>query len=364
MTRIGSTLLARLSSGFRGSEEVLATRALWLILTAHESAKNAFLRLLKRAGLPPHFAQSLAIREEHDVEEHGRIDLVGQLPDGGLAFALEAKWTRTKLRQNQTGGYLSRVKPGGILLYVVPEARLEELTSEIADAFHLGCVAGEKGLHVLRHVTASQAGIAVTSWKHLLNLLVHDCTGMAVEDIRQLQGLCDSISPLEYEPFAYGWDSDPARQGVAQAVHLAPLILARAEKEFALTNVFLAAEETTSIGWYFDGVPWYGWFGFEPTAWAFYGQSPLWIAIPLQKQHHSLTDAAAAEWRKRTGKALIRHRYTTDHFLVPIMLTPGRTQEMVIDSALTQFREVAECYAAAETASRAEGERPQASQKA
>lgn len=344
MSRTGGSLLARLASRYRSSSEVLATHALWTILTAHHEPRQAFEQLLVRFGIAPDFAKPMMLRQEYVVDADNRIDIVGQLADGRLGFALEAKWNSTELRSNQTNAYHAAVAPWGLLLYVVPQRRLKMLSDHIGREFQSFKTAKNNDYVVLREANDGKAAIVVCSWEYLLDTLERGSSGMAAEDVRQLRGMCGDAGQLVYQPFTVDWNEPSLRQGVAQAIEIAADIFAAVEQRFPLESVYQATDETTSIGWYFEGVPWAGWFGFEPIAWAYHGQTPLWIAIPLQYGSNKGTRAAMEKWHMAKGLKPLTHRYTTENFIVPVPLVGGLGRDEVIAKALQTFDALHACY--------------------
>lgn len=344
MSRIGASILARLASGFRASPEVLATRALWTILTAHQKPRQAFEQLLVSFGMAQDFTDFMALRQEYAVDAENRIDLVGQLADGRIAFALEAKWNSTELRPNQTKAYYARVAPFGLLLYVVPQRRLKTLSERIGQDFDCLPIAREKGHIVLSRPNDGKPAIVVCAWEHLLDVMEKASDGMAAEDVRQLRGMCGDAGQLDYQPFSVNWYDASFRQGVALAVEIASEIFARAEERFSFESVSQATDERTSIGWYFGGVPWAGWFGFEPMAWAYHGQTPLWITIPLQHNANPGTRKAMQRWSASKGVLALTHFYTQENFIVPVPLVGESSRDEVIEKALVVFDELNACY--------------------
>src|SRR4051812_11464475 len=116
------TLLAHLAFRRLTSQtEDLATEALAYLLSQSESARGAVKRHVERFGgnLPDQLVYVTQSVGEHEE----RPDLVGQTRDGVELLLLEAKFWAS-LTENQPVTYLKRLPPGGILLFVVPEARI------------------------------------------------------------------------------------------------------------------------------------------------------------------------------------------------------------------------------------------------
>ncbi|TWB34206.1 hypothetical protein [Nitrospirillum viridazoti] len=341
-------LLSRLAPGFRQGGEALATESLRIILEAHQSVRTRFINILQEVGLDKKFSHAV-FRSEYCVKGVGRIDVVAKTSAEELALVLEAKFPSAPLRENQITEYSKKVAAGGVLLYVVPRARMRvmiDLIKEklgILSSIQTGSIAG---LIILRKADESTSGVAIINWDTLLSEIGRVDNADIANDVEQLRSHCNDMELVEFEEIRANTliDKSLAKE-FAQILRLSDLIFQKSMEHFGLKKV-RTYDEMPFVGWYFDGVPWAGWFGFDPVAWAQHGWSPLWLNIPLGKNINLLTNKAKDNWISAGGRQDIILHYYNDYWGIPVDIITIPDQEAIIGYALKCIRGVHEAYMA------------------
>ena len=195
-----SSLLAHLAPALSNQTELVATKALAYILARSESARLALAELLRAGGAGVGAIERVA--DEVVGEDQERVDLVAYDQAGAERILIEAKFW-AGLTENQPGTYLRRLPDDGrpaVLLFVAPELRLPTLwphvKSRAAEAgFRLEADAETGGIRSAAIATANHQRLMLTSWRALLGAMATrvqvDGDGLAAEDIRQLEALCE-----------------------------------------------------------------------------------------------------------------------------------------------------------------------------
>ena len=203
MTEHGS-LLAYLSPRFTGQTENIAVVALGYILSTSEAAREGLVSLLQSGGAE---VEGLSrIRTEVTGDKGERPDLVGWDENGNERLLVEAKFW-AGLTKNQPNGYLKRLRPGGTLLFVAPEARLDTLWPKLEQRakqeFKWTTDAGDA-----RTADACGRQLMLTSWRELLeaaeNSAVAGGDTVVVNSIQQLNGLCEQQDEAAFVPLRPG----------------------------------------------------------------------------------------------------------------------------------------------------------------
>lgn len=215
MTNSGS-LLAHLAGALSNQTELVATKALAYILARSEAARFALAELLRTGGA--NVGAMHRVADEVVGEGRERVDLVAYDQQGAERVLIEAKFW-AGLTENQPGTYLRRLLSDGrpaVLLFIAPELRLPTLwphvKSRAAEAsFRLEANAETGGIRSATIATASNQRLMLTSWRALLGAMAArvqvDGDGLAAEDIRQLEALCerqdtDAFLPLRADELA------------------------------------------------------------------------------------------------------------------------------------------------------------------
>lgn len=287
-----SSLLAHLAPALSHQTELVATKALAYILARSEAARFALAELLRTGGADVGAIERVA--DEVVGEDQERVDLVAYDQAGAERVLLEAKFW-AGLTENQPGTYLRRLPNDGrpaVLLFVAPELRLPTLWPHVkgraAEAgFRLEDDAKTGGIRSAAIVGASHQRVMLTSWRSLVGAMAArvqvDGDGLAAEDIRQLEALCerqdtDAFLPIradELGPEVPRRLRDLRRlvdDAVAEAIH----------GGFANKQGLAVAPRPVGYGTYLrlgsetQGV-WAGaWFGVNAELWLS-GGHPLWI---------------------------------------------------------------------------------------
>lgn len=198
------TLFAHLALQFGSHPENLATEALGYVLQRTPTARHALRDLLR--GLGSSIEEELAYATQATGDDDARPDLVGRNSVGAEPLVIEVKFW-AGLTENQPLAYLDRLPEGGTLLFVAPAARGALLWAELRRR----CVGAGRdftdesrsGAHI-----ASTGGrrLVSLSWRHLLAAIRVQLEAQneraAVEDIAQLEGLCDRMDSTAFLPLS------------------------------------------------------------------------------------------------------------------------------------------------------------------
>ena len=128
-------LLAAIAPRFTRELENVATEALCYVIERSERAERAFRSLIERTS-GASFPEKLRWHTQSGGEDRAIPDVVGEDPAGRPRVIIEAKFW-AELTSNQPATYLERLRDGdegGVLLFVVPNVRLEVLWQEIRRA--------------------------------------------------------------------------------------------------------------------------------------------------------------------------------------------------------------------------------------
>ena len=285
--------------------------------------------------------------------QHGGLEL--SIPDmkcyddqGKLRVIVENKFG-ADLTKNQPVTYIHELQDGvaGLVLFVVPEARLQLVWGEIVTR----CKAAEIPVDDVRKSTAMTVAdiggehyIAATSWKVLLDALSAetpineetDCRS----DIAQLQGLCRRMDEEVFLPLS---GDELTNLGMARRfINFADLALDIVNVAASQglcdrdgvreTNYRHGSGARIRIGKYTP------WVGFDAKSWLRLGISPIWVFFypPPLNPTFEIRERLV---KFRTGTA--QPIYDSNNgLLVPIVLLAGVDKQHVIDHAVGQIRKL------------------------
>ena len=345
-----TSLLAHLAYKFGGGETV-ATEALGYILDRYPSALAALRDVLKVDGADVGPLVRVETEKVNVVEgKRDRIDLAAYDEAGAERVLVEVKFW-ADLEDNQPAEYLRRLPDDdhlSVLLFVVPEYRLETLWPKIRDmaqreSFTL------KDMPATGHLRAAAVAggnrrLMLTSWRSLLKEMrsraATDGDSSAEQDIRQLNGLCEQEDAAAFLPLTAA-ELGPEfprprrmcdfRRLVDDAVELL------VQKGRAKVEGLRGAPRTKGYGRYFHigrNSAWaYAWLGMDYELY----KTPIWIQFD-----NAETAMLLNEILKRLG------RNDRD---VPLRLRTGVEYKEVIEDLVNQLCELADRLAPASEAS-------------
>jgi hypothetical protein len=200
---MSDTLFGHVIFGLPLPKENLATEALRFILSGNPALAEAFARLCISAGGE---AKDIASFYTQEMHEDGSIpDMFCRDRDGQLVAIVENKFW-AGLTDNQPLAYLRQLKLGGVLLFVVPERRVQSVWIELMNRCkEVEPITSDSGKHTApRGRTSDGRILAVLDWMTVLASL--DTAAQrandhrAVSDIQQLMGLCRKMDAEAFLP--------------------------------------------------------------------------------------------------------------------------------------------------------------------
>jgi hypothetical protein len=338
------TVFGHVALRFAVHPENLATEALSFILRTSPAASRAFTEFVRPIlqGDPG----SLLFETQQGGLEQSIPDMKCS-DDKGIRVIVENKFW-AGLTENQPVTYIRELPDGvtALVLFVVPEARLQLVWSEVVKRCEDAKIpVGD--VQKLTTMTAAGIGgghyIAATSWKVLLDALSAAAISAGEDgcqnDIAQLQGLCRKMDEEELLPLRGDelTDLSMARRFINFA-NLAIDIVNGAgsqglcdRKGVKETNYLHASGAYIRIGKYTP------WVGFDRLAWRSIGVSPIWVIFPRNDQIAKIREKLA---RFRTTTPQRFFDIENGKAAVPIFLTTGVEKQRVIEDAIGQIRKL------------------------
>lgn len=197
------SILGYLASGL-GKEENVATKGLAYVLR-EKSTRDALAAFLQSCGASA-IGDVDYVNQEGD-HENGIPDLIGRLGSGALSLILEGKFW-AGLTQHQPVSYLRLLPAGGALVFVVPESRVDYVwgvirTRVVADGMTFTVKASPVTSRAST-VGPDAKEILVVEWLALLRALhaaaTHSKVSQLADDIKQLEGLCETVADAGFLP--------------------------------------------------------------------------------------------------------------------------------------------------------------------
>ncbi len=343
MTEHGS-LLAHLSSRFTERTEDIAVEALGYILSTSDAAKTGLLSVLRSGGA--NVEELSRIDTQISGKEGERPDLVGRDENGVERLLIEAKFW-AGMTDNQPNAYLKRLSPGGILLFVAPEARTDTLWHELERLAKQGGFEWTADADGGRSADVGRRRLMLTTWKALLDEASHHASASgdsaAAASIRQLSGLCEREDRSAFLPLKRYELGPELPRRLLNLSMVIDRVVAKAKVEGLVSTKGLRAAATRygyrryiHLGLRRDG----SWengrfagaaFGLRYGAWAEYRETPVWLRFYKWKKTLSL-----AEISKILGDDMVSGTQQ-----LPIFLPTGVELDGVVDSVVDQLRHLA-----------------------
>ena len=344
------SLFGHLAFSFSKSPENLATEALSFILNRSVVANNAFLRFLSQTGVA--LPETLKFDTQAGEAESGIPDLRGKDANGKEVFLGEAKFW-AGLTDNQPVAYLTRLQKssGSILLFIAPEKRSTLLWAELLrrgkDA-NLNLHQEESSL-IQTALFDNNFVLAITSWRMILNSLRSsveaDGDAETLSDIVQLQGLCDKMDEQAFLPLRSEELTSNIGKRIVQFYGLIDDVVQNLEtKKIVSTDGLSTTRTSKKYGKYFS-VKRYGCLLlFDPILWNKYRETPLWLIIKDGTDPNNWVFSFEAKEKLfkleiEKPSRLFQNR-KEDELLVPLFLPIGVEKDAVIQSLVSQIREI------------------------
>ena len=326
--------------------ENVATEALCFILGRSAAVREALLAVASDAGVE--LPADLHFQTQVTGEEGERPDLVGTDADGDRRFIIEAKFW-AGLTENQPETYLRSMptdKPS-LLLFVAPATRCPTLWPKLLKLSGGDDAESAQGVTSLAtHRLDAQRTLAIISWRALLRRLGTDAENTTIEDIRQLEGLCERMDSEEFLPISQEELTGRTGRRVYQYCELADTLgQLVAQKPWGSTN---DVRLSSGQGWCGRYCRIHGYaccIYFSASAWADDDrETPLWLSIKEggKKWRYSETArkclTATADGREAIDFV---DREADGYIAVPLYLPTGLEQDDVLEGLMTQLKRVA-----------------------
>ena len=283
------TLLAHLVTKYIKSSEDAATDALVYILNKSKPAALAFNSWIKTVVAGVEDCTTFRIQE---TEGSSRFDLVGYESNQRRVIGESKFWAG--LGVGQGSGYLEQLADTGpaVLLFIVPEARINYLWPEVVKDVERGCE-GVEGREVTpcdaapsgikkAVATGTAKYLVMVSWRALLSEILNNSAADSSvrSDIHQLQGLADRMDLDAFQPLhSHELGPDFARR----ASHYSRLVndvVDRGVAEGWLDNRGLrVTPQEYGYGRYVKLSGYDVWFGVNIYQWGKNGDTPLWLNL-------------------------------------------------------------------------------------
>lgn len=350
MTEHGS-LLAHLSPRFTQRTEDIAVEALGYILSTSEAAREGLVDLLRSSGGKVDGLGRIATQVTG--EEGERPDLVGCDQNGDKRLLVEAKFW-AGLTPNQPNEYLRRLCRGGVLLFVVPEARLDALWPELERRVKKkGSFEWTADADRPRTADVGERRLILTAWRTLLQEIEHRAGAAgdtaAVASVRQLHGLAedqDESAFLPLRPDELGPDVPRRLLSLHSAINR---VVDKAEAAGLLSTRGCGTKDgrdgygrwlklgVWEKGTRVKGKPAGACLCVHYTAWSRHGETPIWLQFDDTEDGWDVLPLKKV--RKRLREQIVEG--TDGTMFVPIHLPAGVELDRVVDSVVDQLRDIA-----------------------
>jgi hypothetical protein len=339
---MAETLFGHLATHFAPSSENIAIEALGFILAHSPAARRAFTGVASAGGLalPP----DLVFATQASAEDAARPDIEGYGSDLKRHIVAEAKfWAGLTINQPLTYAARLPTDVSAALVFIVPSARLTSLWSELTKRLKTGdyAVGGRREPKPELWHTTFGAGHTFTlvSWRAVLSAIQREMEAAQeldrLEDLRQLQGLCERMDSEAFLPF---------RSEELTAADVPQRYVQLAQLAYDLGEALIASgvcdsKRLTASG----GMGYYGRYlrsgnvvffsAFDSAAWHSHKLSPLWLRFD-QYAPASVLDAL-----RRGSIPLGETPAIVDRdkrMLVPLYINPGDERPAIVQSLAEQ----------------------------
>jgi len=336
-----SSLLAHLAGKFVDQKEVVATDGLAFVLRNSAAARTALEQLLtSSAGFP---VKASRVAPQFVAGEESRPDLAVFGPKDELTALLEGKFW-AGLTDAQPGEYLRRLREHGgrVLALVVPHERVTSISGSLVEASKEKVQFTPKEGYSVAELRDG-VRLIVLSWRQVLASLVAGCTQRedhrASADLAQLGGLVEQFESEGFHPLTKAELTNLSVPRTVKALAaLLDALVARGKEDGLFTLGGLRpSSDWTSAGRYVHLPHGSCWLGIDHLAWARFHVSPLWLWFPADDWARGTeVHRALQSWERRTPPGVFIN--DDDSVSVPLFITPGTEEKIVLDEILAQLR--------------------------
>ena len=340
--------------------ENLATEILAYILRSVED--RVLQDFLERCGITssPDAVYSVHT-QKGGADTRGIFDIqIHRDKEDGPLVIIESKFD-APLTHHQCNDYLQVIDKGGLLLFIVPSIRKKEVSKLLLESYGLDGLPYDPCANKSDDAPTIARGIllGVTSWDDTLNTLQQSVTTHSsqlrdtlLQDIGQLRRFCNVAEKEVFEPIPANLQS--LGGSVSTLIHQMTWITRQLIDKCIENNSVQvntgSSKRKNEIGANcenfddsFESVSlFYGrnlqlcgisiWMGFWPLAWEGFSQSLLWIELypDVSEENRIVKQLPGSEFRA------IKNPFNrkTQGWLIPIPITPGKTQNEVVDDAV------------------------------
>jgi hypothetical protein len=276
----------------------------------------------------------------------GRPDMRGISADGGSPLLIESKiWAG--LTSHQPSSYLERLPGPGVLLFVVPESRLQSMSQEIdvrvsASGEPATTWSTDASIGALRwRITDGGKAVAIISWQRLIEEIRKAVAGetgceVSLSDVDQLRGFIDAACGMA-ETFQPLLPEHVSGREVPELLASIRIAVDRAV-ECAIRDLGFRRTKSDDkfdahgVEFEFNGVAF--WFGYYRVAWRQFGATPVWLEVWQRNQKAAaVLDALAT---LAGGRANILELPNVENWYVPVPL-PVQEHEDVVVKGIGRF---------------------------
>jgi hypothetical protein len=346
------SLFGHVVARFGDQQENIATESLRYILLEAPAAREAFFRYIAQVG--PELAAGIRLETQTGRDRSARPDMVGKDPDGQSVLLLEAKFW-AGLTEQQPVAYIRTLPEDrdAILLFLAPEKRFATLWPELVRRCREAGIAlqqPEASAGIAWRVAQldSRRTLALASWRSLLGYLSLAAEAEqqlgAVSDIRQLQGLCDTMDAAAFLPLrSEELTSDTGTRTMQYCQLVDDVTETLVHEKIASVKGLKATGARGAYLRYMLVHEFGGWLAFDPARWSAYRSTPIWFSVkdPDWK--------SAAKARERLARLEMedppRLISIGDHVAIPLYLPCRVERDQVLNALLAQMREIASLLA-------------------
>ena len=296
----------------RGQPEVIATRAVVLLLEGRRVAQRLTRWLAQRGGVA--LADELAYRAESGVAGGGRVDIAAS-DDTGLQVVLEAKFG-APLGADQLLAY-ARALDGPLLGVLVPDHRRPQAAA---------------ALHAVEAELASMGvtGVVLT-WDELMEAL--ETAGADAGDVAQLRSLCAAAGGMDIGHFDRHALEEGRHARLDDLHAICDRVTSRLHLELAGGRVFPFQTRDGDFTGFRYVCPQRGAYCFAigVRSWESAREAPIWM-----RWHRDTGEVSAAQLDERLANAGFTSRRDDGHVWVPLKVEPATDAPSIIDDLAAQ----------------------------
>lgn len=346
-----NTLFGHLATKFSTSHENMATEALNYIINQSENAKNSFIKYVTQ--FDKDFPDSLSFQTQVVGPDNSIPDIVGFDKDGAKKLIIEAKFW-AGLTKNQPVKYLAQlpIDELGILMFISPAQRFTTLWSELKRRCHQ-----EKYVIMENHSNKENKEyrfariektwiLSLVSWRSILSYMRFDLEKMSepsiVNDLEQLQGLCDRMDTEAFLPV----DSEELNSNIGKRAYQFAKLVDEVTWKGESKKIF-SIEGSKSSG----GLDYYGrtiqienaqiYFQYNTWNWANLRETPLWLEL-LSTSSNSEQKFEAALYTLKIENPPRLMKNKRGRYVIPLNIPIGAEENEIISSLIDQISEIAQ----------------------